>query len=71
MDDYRQDSPYTGTSGLKRADFRPRTSEETVTYRKWRRTVLTLYAAILLLGGIGFLVSTPVSNQEVAQISRR
>ncbi len=71
MDDYRQDSSYTTTSGLKPADFKPLTSAETVTYRSWRRSVLAFYAAVLLLGGIGIVASIPASNQEVAQISHR
>jgi hypothetical protein len=71
MDDYRENSSSGAPSGLKRADFKPRGAEETVTYRKWRRTVVAIYAAVLLVGGIGFMVSSPVSNQKMAEISRR
>jgi hypothetical protein len=70
MDNYRQDSSYTTTSGLNPATFKPLTSEETATYRSWRRSVILFYAAVLL-GGIGVLASIPVSNQEVAQVVRR
>jgi hypothetical protein len=69
MDDYRQDSAYTTTSGLKPADLKPLTAEETATYRSWRRSVLAFYAVVVLLGGIGIFASIPVSNQEVAQVS--
>jgi hypothetical protein len=71
MDDYRQDSSYTTTSGLKSTDFKPLSSAETATYRNWRRSVLAFYAVVVLLGGIGILASIPVSNQEVAQVSSR
>ena len=71
MDDYRQDSAYTTTSGLKPDDFKPLTPEETATYRSWRRSVMLFYAAVLLLGGIGVLASIPISRQEVAHVSSR
>lgn len=71
MDDYRQDSAYTTTSGLKPDDLKSLTPEETATYRSWRRSVMLFYAAVLLLGGIGVLASIPISRQEVAQVSSR
>jgi hypothetical protein len=69
MDDYRQDSACTGISGLTQASFDKLTSDETATYRSWRRAVLAFYCAVLLLGGFAILVSIPVSNREVAQIT--
>lgn len=71
MDDYRQDSAYTTTSGLTPADLKPLTPEETATYRSWRRAVMVFYAAIVLLGGIGLVASIPGSHQEMAQVGSR
>ncbi len=71
MDEYRQDSSYTTTSGLKPADFKPLSSQGMATYRSWRRAVLAFYATVVLLGGIGLLASIPISRQEVAQVSGR
>jgi hypothetical protein len=71
MDNYRQDSSYAPTSGLKPADFKPLTSEETASYRSWRRSVLAFYAVVVLVGGIGIFASIPVSNHEVAEVSSR
>lgn len=71
MDDYRQDSAYTTTSGLTPAELKPLTPEEAATYRRWRRAVMTFYALVVLLGGIGILASIPTSHQEVAEVGSR
>ena len=71
MDDYRQDSAYTTTSGLSPADLKPLTAQEITTYRSWRRAVMAFYALVVLLGGIGIMASIPISHQEVAQVSSR
>ena len=71
MHDYRQKSVYSTPYGLRPVDFKPLSPEDTTTYRNWRRSVLLVYAAVLLLGGIGLLASSPLSKQEVAQITRR
>jgi len=68
MDIYRHDSGYSSIFGLTPADFKPLTSEETTTYRGWRRAVVAIYCSIALLGGMALLVSTPVAKQEMAQV---
>jgi hypothetical protein len=68
MDIYRHDSGYNSIFGLTPADFKPLTSEETATYRGWRRAVAAIYCSIVLLGGFALLVSTPVAHQEMAQM---
>jgi hypothetical protein len=67
MDDYRQDSACTGISGAPPAGFKTLTSEETSTYRSWRRAVLAFYC-LLLVSGFALLASAPVPHQEVAQV---
>ena len=68
MDSYRQDSACTGISGPTPAGFKTLTSEETTTYRRWRRAVLGFYCSVLLLGGFALLISIPVTHREVAQV---
>lgn len=68
MDDYRQDSACTAMSGPTPANFKTLTSEETTTYRSWRRAVLAFYCSVLLLGGFVLLTSIPISHREVAQV---
>ena len=68
MDDYRQDSACTGSSGLTQTDFDKLSAEETATYRSWRRAVMAFYCAVVLLGGVALLVSVPVSHREMAQV---
>jgi hypothetical protein len=68
MDDYRQDSACTGSSGLTQADFDKLLADETATYRSWRRAVMAFYCAVVLLGGVGLLVSIPASHREMAQV---
>ena len=69
MDNFRQDSAYSNTSGLSDTLFRTLTSDETNTYRRWRRAILAFYCALLLLGGLAVAISIPISNREVAQVS--
>jgi hypothetical protein len=68
MDNYRHDSGYTSISGLTPANFKPLTSEETATYRGWRRAVVAFYCCVVLLGGLAILVSIPAGHQEMAQV---
>jgi hypothetical protein len=68
MDSYRQDSVHTSISGLDPADFKTLTPEENATYRSWRRAVMAFYCAVLLLGGVGLMVSIPVSHPQVAEV---
>jgi hypothetical protein len=68
MDDYRQDSACTGSSGLTQGDFDKLSADETATYRSWRRAVMAFYCAVVLLGGFALLVSIPASHREMAQV---
>jgi len=68
MDTYRQDSGYTSISGLTPASFKPLTSEETSTYRSWRRAVVAFYCAVVALGGFALLVTKPAPHREIAQV---
>jgi hypothetical protein len=68
MDNYRQDSGYTSISQLTSTSFKPLTSEETATYRRWRRAVTAFYCCVLLLGGFALLASTSVAHREMAQV---
>jgi hypothetical protein len=68
MDNYRQNCGHTSVSGLTPAHFKPLTSEEAATYRGWRRAVVAFYCAVLLLGGMALLVSTPLAHREMAQV---
>ena len=67
MDTYRHDSAYSSISTLPAADFDKLTSDETATYRSWRRAVLAFYCAVAVLGGFAMLTTMPVSHREVAQ----
>lgn len=69
MDSYRQDSAYSNTSSLSDAHFRTLTSDEANTYRRWRRAILAFYCSLLLLGGFAVVISIPISDREVAQVS--
>lgn len=69
MESYRQDSAYSSTSRLSDTRFRTLTSDETNIYRRWRRAVLAFYCSLLLLGGFAVVISIPISNREVAQVS--
>jgi hypothetical protein len=68
MDTYRQDSGYTSISGLTAANFKPLTSEETATYRGWRRAVVAFYCCVVLLGGFVLVASVPAPHREMAQV---
>jgi len=67
MDNYRHDSGYTSISGLNPSHFKPLTSEETATYRGWRRAVVAFYCCVVLLGGFVLVASVPAPHREMAQ----
>jgi hypothetical protein len=69
MDSYRQDSAYSSISSLSDTHFGTLTSDETNTYRRWRRAILAFYCSLLLLGGLAVGISTPIPDREVAQVS--
>jgi hypothetical protein len=68
MDNYRHDSGYTSISGLNPSHFKPLTSEETATYRGWRRAVVAFYCSVVLLGGFVLVASVPAQHREMAQV---
>jgi hypothetical protein len=65
---HRQDSGFTSISGLTPGNFKPLSSEETTTYRSWRRGVVAFYCAVVLLGGFALLASVPLAHREMAQM---
>jgi hypothetical protein len=68
MDNYRHDSGYTSISGLNPSHFKPLTSEETATYRGWRRAVVAFYCCVVLLGGFVLMASVSAPHREMAQV---
>jgi hypothetical protein len=70
MDDYSQDSSHI-TNGLTADIFKTMSSEEKATHRSWARTMLGIYGALLLLGGVAILANHPGVNpgRLVAQAS--
>jgi hypothetical protein len=68
MDNYRQDSAYTGISRPIPATYQTLSPEDKAIFRNWRRAVLAFYAAVLLMNGLVLMASIPASHTEVAQV---
>jgi hypothetical protein len=70
MDDYLEDSAHI-TNGLTASILKTLTPEERTVQWRWGRSVLGLYCAVLLLGGIVIVASQPSPNPNhlVAQVA--